>query len=188
MCHRNSIDARRSSRAQGWSGLCGPKNTPAEIVALLNNEINAALADPQIRQRVVDMGGTASGGSPADFAKFIVEDTERWAKVVTYSHAKANRFPPSYFRRKPATPQCCATICCIELSLKGCGIRAECSCDTTSGRAGSLYRWRRRALCHPGWHPSSLTPREEAGQCAYPIDALNRSAVGSLWRGFVAPI
>jgi tripartite-type tricarboxylate transporter receptor subunit TctC len=76
--------------AQGWSGLCGPKNTPAEIVALLNNEINAALADPQIRQRVVDMGGTASGGSPADFAKFIVEDTERWAKVVTYSHAKAN--------------------------------------------------------------------------------------------------
>jgi tripartite-type tricarboxylate transporter receptor subunit TctC len=76
--------------AQGWSGLCAPKNTPAEIGALLNNEINAALADPQIRQRVADMGGAAPGGSPADFSKFIAEDTERWAKVVRYSHAKAN--------------------------------------------------------------------------------------------------
>jgi tripartite-type tricarboxylate transporter receptor subunit TctC len=76
--------------AQGWSGLCAPKNTPAEIVALLNKEINSALADPQIRRRVADMGGTAPGGSPADFAKFIADDTERWAKVVTYSRAKVN--------------------------------------------------------------------------------------------------
>ena len=65
-------------------------STPAEIVALLNNGINAALADPQIWQRVAGKGGTAPGGLPADFAKFIAEDTERWAKVVTYSHAKAN--------------------------------------------------------------------------------------------------
>jgi tripartite-type tricarboxylate transporter receptor subunit TctC len=76
--------------AQGWSGLCAPKNTPAEIVALLNKEINAALADPKIRQRVADMGGTAPGGPPADFAKFIADDTERWAKVVTFSQAKPN--------------------------------------------------------------------------------------------------
>jgi tripartite-type tricarboxylate transporter receptor subunit TctC len=76
--------------AQGWSGLCAPKNTPAEIVTLLNKEINAALADPEIKQRVTELGATSPGGSPADFAKFIADDTERWAKVVMFSNAKAN--------------------------------------------------------------------------------------------------
>ncbi len=76
--------------AQGWSGLCAPKDTPAEIVALLNKEINVALANPKIKQRVADMGGTAPGGSSADFAKFIADDTERWAKVVAFSNAKAD--------------------------------------------------------------------------------------------------
>jgi tripartite-type tricarboxylate transporter receptor subunit TctC len=74
----------------GWSGLCAPKNTPAAIVTLLNKEINAAIADPKIRQRVADLGGTSPGGSPADFAKFLADETERWAKVVKYAGIKAD--------------------------------------------------------------------------------------------------
>ena len=73
----------------GWSGLCAPKNTPAEIVALLNKEINAAMADPKFKQRVADLGGTSPGGSPADFAKFLADETEKWAKVVKFAGIKA---------------------------------------------------------------------------------------------------
>jgi tripartite-type tricarboxylate transporter receptor subunit TctC len=76
--------------AAGWSGLCAPKGTPAEIVALLNKEVNTALADPTIKQRIADLGGTAPGGSPADFAKFIAEDTARWAKVAAFADLKLN--------------------------------------------------------------------------------------------------
>jgi tripartite-type tricarboxylate transporter receptor subunit TctC len=72
--------------ASGWSGLCVPKDTPADIVALLNRQINAALRDPTVRQRVLDTGGTPAGGSPADFAKFLAEETEKWAKVVKFAH------------------------------------------------------------------------------------------------------
>ena len=68
-----------------------PRNTPADVVALLNKQINAALANPRIRGRVADMGGTASGGSPADFGKFIAEETEKRAKVVKFSGAKPNQ-------------------------------------------------------------------------------------------------
>ena len=74
--------------ASGWSGLCAPKGTPDEIVGLLNREINAALADPTIRQRIADTGGTPRGGSPADFARFIADETERWAKVVKFAGIK----------------------------------------------------------------------------------------------------
>jgi tripartite-type tricarboxylate transporter receptor subunit TctC len=74
----------------GWSGLCAPKNTPADIVALLNKEINAAIADPKFRRRVADLGGTSPGGSSADFAKFIADETERWAKVVKFAGIKAD--------------------------------------------------------------------------------------------------
>jgi tripartite-type tricarboxylate transporter receptor subunit TctC len=74
----------------GWSGLCAPKSTPAEIVALLNKEINAAIADPRFRQRVTDLGGTSPGGSSADFAKFIAEETEKWVRVVKFAGIKAD--------------------------------------------------------------------------------------------------
>ncbi|HEY6255375.1 MAG TPA: tripartite tricarboxylate transporter substrate binding protein [Xanthobacteraceae bacterium] len=74
--------------ASGWSGLCAPKSTPAEIVALLNRQINAAIADPTIRQRIAELGGTPRGGSSADFAEFIAEETERWAKVVKFAGIK----------------------------------------------------------------------------------------------------
>jgi len=75
--------------ASGWSGLCVPKNTPAEIVALLNREANAALADPKIKQRLLDLGGVPAGGTPEAFAKFIAHETENWAKVVKFAGIKA---------------------------------------------------------------------------------------------------
>ena len=55
--------------ASGWYGVGGPKNTSAEIVDKLNKEINAALADPQLKARLADLGGTVLAGSPADFGK-----------------------------------------------------------------------------------------------------------------------
>jgi tripartite-type tricarboxylate transporter receptor subunit TctC len=72
----------------GWSGLCAPRNTPAEIIVLLNKEINAAIANPNVAQRVAELGGTSPGGSPADFAKFIADETEKWAKVVKFAGIK----------------------------------------------------------------------------------------------------
>jgi len=69
-------------------GIGAPKNTPADIVAKLNGAINAALADPKLKARLADLGGTALAGSPADFGKLIAEETEKWAKVVKFSGAK----------------------------------------------------------------------------------------------------
>jgi tripartite-type tricarboxylate transporter receptor subunit TctC len=71
-----------------WFGLGAPKATPAEIVEKLNKEINAGLADPKIKTRLADLGGTALAGSPADFGRLIADDTEKWAKVVKFSGAK----------------------------------------------------------------------------------------------------
>ena|SRR6266568_940611 len=74
--------------ASTWFGIGAPKNTPADIVAKLNGAINAALADPKLKARLADLGGTALAGSPADFGKLIAEETEKWAKVVKFSGAK----------------------------------------------------------------------------------------------------
>jgi tripartite-type tricarboxylate transporter receptor subunit TctC len=71
-----------------WYGVGTPKNTPAEIIDKLNKEINAAIADPKLRARFADLGGTVLAGSPADFGKLIVAETEKWAKVVKFSGAK----------------------------------------------------------------------------------------------------
>ena len=68
--------------ASNWFGIGAPKATPAEIVAKLNTEINAALADPKIKARLADLGGTPLLGSPADFGKLIADDTEKWGKVI----------------------------------------------------------------------------------------------------------
>ena len=72
-----------------WYGLSGPKGTPAEVITKINKEVNAALADPQIKARIADLGGTTIGGSPADFAKYIADETEKWAKVVPAAHMTA---------------------------------------------------------------------------------------------------
>jgi tripartite-type tricarboxylate transporter receptor subunit TctC len=71
-----------------WYGLYAPRNTPPEIVAALNKEINAALADPKIKARVADLGGAPLTGSPAVFGKFLADETDKWAKVVKFSGSK----------------------------------------------------------------------------------------------------
>jgi tripartite-type tricarboxylate transporter receptor subunit TctC len=74
--------------ASAWNGVGAPKNTSAEIVDKLNKEINAALADPKIKERIADLGGMVIPGSPADFGKHIAEQTEKWAKVIRSANIK----------------------------------------------------------------------------------------------------
>ena len=69
-------------------GLGVPKNTPPEIVDKLNKEINAGLADPNVKARLADLDGTVLGGSPADFGKLIAEETEKWRKVIRLANIK----------------------------------------------------------------------------------------------------
>jgi tripartite-type tricarboxylate transporter receptor subunit TctC len=76
--------------ASQWYGIGAPKNTPAEVVDKLNEGINAALADPKMKARLADLGGTMLSGSPGDFGKLIADETEKWAKVVRASGAKAD--------------------------------------------------------------------------------------------------
>jgi tripartite-type tricarboxylate transporter receptor subunit TctC len=68
--------------ASTWHGIGTPKNTPAEIIDKLNKEINAILADPAARTRLVEVDATVIGGSPADLEKLIAEETEKWARVI----------------------------------------------------------------------------------------------------------
>jgi tripartite-type tricarboxylate transporter receptor subunit TctC len=74
--------------SSAWFGIGAPKNTPADIVAKLNTEINVALADPKMKARLADFGGAAIAGSPADFGKLIVDETVKWAKVVRFASIK----------------------------------------------------------------------------------------------------
>jgi tripartite-type tricarboxylate transporter receptor subunit TctC len=71
--------------ASAWYGIGAPKGTPADIVDKLNKETNAALADPKIKARLAEFGGTMLAGSPADFGKFIATETEKWGKVVRFA-------------------------------------------------------------------------------------------------------
>ena len=75
--------------ASGFAGIGVPKGTPAGIIELLNKEINAGLADPKIKNRIVELGGTVLGGTPAEFGKIISEATEKWAKVIKAAGIKA---------------------------------------------------------------------------------------------------
>jgi tripartite-type tricarboxylate transporter receptor subunit TctC len=74
--------------ASQWYGVGAPRNTPAEIVDRLNQEINAALADPKMKARFSDIGGEPLAGSPAAFGKLIAEETEKWGKVVRAANLK----------------------------------------------------------------------------------------------------
>ena len=71
-----------------WYGVGAPETTPAEIIAKLNKQINAGLAEPTLKARFADLGGTVITGSPADFAKLIADDTEKWAKVIKFANIK----------------------------------------------------------------------------------------------------
>ena len=75
--------------ATAWNGIGAPKNTPTEIIEKLNKEINAALADPKMKARIADLGAEVLAGSPADFGKLIVADTEKWGKVIRAAKIKA---------------------------------------------------------------------------------------------------
>jgi tripartite-type tricarboxylate transporter receptor subunit TctC len=75
--------------ATAWFGLGAPKNTPSAVVETLNSQVNAALGDPAFKTRLTDLGGTPMPISVADFSRFIAAETDKWAKVVQFSGAKA---------------------------------------------------------------------------------------------------
>ena len=74
--------------ASGFAGIGAPRNTPADIIDLLNKELNAGIADSKIQARIVELGGTVLGGSPAAFGTIIADATEKWAKVIKVAGIK----------------------------------------------------------------------------------------------------
>ena len=74
--------------ASGWNGIGAPKGTPTEIIDRLNSEINAAIADPKIKAHLVDFGIEPMAMTPAELAKRIADDTEKWAKVIKFAGIK----------------------------------------------------------------------------------------------------
>jgi tripartite-type tricarboxylate transporter receptor subunit TctC len=75
-------------RSGAFFGIGAPKATPSDVVDLLNKQINAALAESDIRARFVQAGVSTLGGSPADFGKFIADETEKWAKLIKVAGIK----------------------------------------------------------------------------------------------------
>jgi tripartite-type tricarboxylate transporter receptor subunit TctC len=74
--------------ASAWVGLAAPKHTPAPVIETLNAAINAGLADAKIRDKLGDLGNAVFTSSPAEFARFIADETEKWAKVVKFAGLK----------------------------------------------------------------------------------------------------
>jgi tripartite-type tricarboxylate transporter receptor subunit TctC len=76
--------------ASTWNGVVAPKGTPAEAIDKLNGAINAGLADATIKARFADLGATPLPMSPAEFGKMLVDETEKWAKVIKFAGIQAN--------------------------------------------------------------------------------------------------
>jgi tripartite-type tricarboxylate transporter receptor subunit TctC len=74
--------------ASAWFGMGAPKNTPPEVIARLNGEINAILEEPAIKARIAELGGVSIAGSPADFGNVIAAETEKWQKVVKFANIR----------------------------------------------------------------------------------------------------
>jgi tripartite-type tricarboxylate transporter receptor subunit TctC len=74
--------------ASTWYGIGAPRNTPAAIIERLNREVNISIADVKLQPRLASLGGTALGGSPADFAKLISDETEKWGRVILAADIK----------------------------------------------------------------------------------------------------
>ena len=74
--------------ASSWHGVYAPKNTPAEVIERLNTAINAGLADPLLKERLAGLGGTVAPGTPAEFGRFVAQETEKWATVVKFAGLK----------------------------------------------------------------------------------------------------
>jgi tripartite-type tricarboxylate transporter receptor subunit TctC len=75
--------------ASVWFGIGAPRNTPPDIIEKLNKEINAALADPKLKARLAELGGTVLAASPTDFGKLITDETEKWGNVIRTLNIKA---------------------------------------------------------------------------------------------------
>ena len=82
------IESIPGYEVNAWYGVGAPKGTPAEIIDKLNREIGAALADPHLKARIADFGGTPVAQSPAEFGKFIADETEKWSKVIRAANIK----------------------------------------------------------------------------------------------------
>jgi len=78
-------DTVKGYEASAWFGMGAPAKTPKDVIAILNNGINEALADPKMKPRFEDLGGVPMGGTPEDFGKIIVAETAKWKKVVEFS-------------------------------------------------------------------------------------------------------
>jgi tripartite-type tricarboxylate transporter receptor subunit TctC len=76
--------------ATGWEGLGAPKNTPSEVIDILNREVNAGLTDPAFKQRLAEVGAEPFASSSPAFGKFIAEYTEKWGKVIRAAGIKAD--------------------------------------------------------------------------------------------------
>src|SRR6266566_5032534 len=74
--------------ASAWFGLGGPKRTPEDVIEKLNKEVNVSIADPKLQARLANLGGTALGGSPADFAKLISDEVKKWSRVILAANMK----------------------------------------------------------------------------------------------------
>jgi tripartite-type tricarboxylate transporter receptor subunit TctC len=75
--------------AEVYYGIAAPKGTPPEVVDRLNKEINAGLADPEFKAKLTELGSMVLPGSPADFGKFLANESDKWAKVVKFANIKA---------------------------------------------------------------------------------------------------
>jgi tripartite-type tricarboxylate transporter receptor subunit TctC len=82
------IESIPGYEVNAWYGVGAPKGTPAEIIDKLNREIGAALADPHLKARIADFGGTPVAQSPAEFGKFIADETEKWSRVIRAANIK----------------------------------------------------------------------------------------------------
>jgi tripartite-type tricarboxylate transporter receptor subunit TctC len=85
---RNTVresGARPGYEATGFAGIGVPRNTPAAIVDLLNRELNAAIADPGVRARILDLGGTPVGGTAAEFEAILAAAIEKWGRVIKFA-------------------------------------------------------------------------------------------------------
>jgi tripartite-type tricarboxylate transporter receptor subunit TctC len=74
--------------ASGFAGIGAPRDTPADIIDMLNKELNAGLADSKIRDRIVELGGTVLGGSPAEFGAILSNAIEKWTRVIKFADIK----------------------------------------------------------------------------------------------------
>jgi tripartite-type tricarboxylate transporter receptor subunit TctC len=74
--------------ASAWFGIGAPKSTPAELIERLNKEVNISIADPKLKARLANLGGTVLAGSPADFGKLISDETKKWGKVIVAANIK----------------------------------------------------------------------------------------------------